>query len=1133
MAAEWPDSLHLQVLRHLGSSEEVWGYLPYGLLCRACRLATALPCLWRRLDFTDAPVEQPWRLLHQHQEVQQLILRGLPLEDKILQELLAKLPELELLDLGRCCELTPSCASSLALPKLQSLSLDGMATLEDTHVRQLLEHCPKLSRLDLRFCERLSDVSCFMHSSGRRRGLKTWPVELFNLRQLESLDVSQGIPAPRRSGCRDQQIRRTERITPAGGPQQRQRRSVTGRRMKRHSVSEPRPAGTLPGDVGLPCREESEDASRISQDSRTSSPFFSEFQNLLNQLVARHLEEVVEVRAENAALRARCLSEKPESKVTPRETAPEAKNSPTAQEPGATVVEHVFTVIFTIDVVVRIACLKWSFWKSAMNWSLGSEQDPPRIDVVVVTLTIATIFLDMSSLPIDPLFFRLLRLGKLARAFRMIILSGRLESFGLLLKCVVASVTMLGYATLVLIFVQCVCGMIISTLVSRYLEDPTMDKEARRYVFQYWGTFTRTFLTMFEVLFANWAPSCRSLVDNVSEWFSLIFVAYRCIVGFALLNVVNSVFVSQTLKIADSDEEYLIKVRQKSQAQYRKKLENLFQAADVTNDGFLTMDEFMRLLEDEKMHLWLSQLQLEYHDLMELFDMIDSGDGRIDWKEFMDGAGRLKGQAKSMDVFRLETKVATLRSLRSLVLDGNPCAAALSPAQLRQLARPGRVPGQTPAQVISGYLNPSPAPPAHDARPTPSFTGASPSFVADFEDDAPLPSPPPPPQEMWGATHRWMGFKRDCPSAQHLRARVAELERAAVSTDGSALRATEGAASGKPSWLSDRGSLAATLPSRRGLGALNQEDEAGDLRNQLKEEQRRSKRLEQQVQRLTDRLSEQSMTGSSKGSLPHFEMAEVQLGEILNQGGFSVVHKGSWHGTKVAVKKLFDPNISHELLAEFDNEVQKLEMLRHPNILMPLALHRKPPALCLIMELVDGGSYFQLLHAPHQFASASGPLSLGFQEHLNILDPSATALAFLHARGIAHRDIKSHNVLLSPHLEVKLCDFGLSRLKSELMTGALQFAGTPSYMAPEVFRNAKYTEWAEWAESVDVFAFGTLLWEAMSHDIPFANLDPADIRDRVIEGQMLEMPSTCPREMQQLIRCSVLKQLRAMKEGPK
>lgn len=84
----------------------------------------------------------------------------------------------------------------------------------------------------------------------------------------------------------------------------------------------------------------------------------------------------------------------------------------------------------------------------------------------------------------------------------------------------------------------------------------------------------------------------------------------------------------------------------------------------MTNDGFLELDEFMRLLEDEKMHLWLSQLQLEYHDLMELFQMIDSGDGRIDWKEFMEGAGRLKGQAKSMDVFRLETKIdAVMKSL--------------------------------------------------------------------------------------------------------------------------------------------------------------------------------------------------------------------------------------------------------------------------------------------------------------------------------------------------------------------------------------------------------------------------------------------------------------------------------------
>ncbi|CAJ1351564.1 unnamed protein product, partial [Effrenium voratum] len=535
------------------------------------------------------------------------------------------------------------------------------------------------------------DLSC--------RGLRSWPPELFNLRQLENLDLIFAISADMAGNA---------------GPRW---KPEIGAGFDQRPVA---------GDWNHGVREENDGE--------------KDFHALLDQLLARHLRDLAEVKAENDVLRAQLARNNQALEVqtsisakqtgqgepqTPAESEIRAKseqleepekailaksleeklngNQKTGEEEVVTVmmrvkrflqsstfdaliscvlfanvmflafqlqmegsrigfgidyyanqvpgdadwptiqevlriIENIFTVIFSVDVLVRIVVLQCAFWKSVMNW----------IDTIVVTLTIATLFLDMSSLPLDPIFLRLLRLGKLARAFRMIILSGRLESFGLLLKCVVASVTMLGYATLVLVFVQCVSGMVISTLVSRYLEDSGIDKEQRRYVFQYWGTFTRTFLTMFEVLFANWAPSCRSLVDNVSEWFTVVFIAYRCIVGFALLNVVNSVFVSQTLKIADSDEEYLIKVRARNEAQYRKKLHALFKAADITNDGYLTIDEFMQLLENDQLQLWLSQLQLEYHDLVELFDMIDSGDGRIDWKEFMDGAGRLKGQAKSM-----------------------------------------------------------------------------------------------------------------------------------------------------------------------------------------------------------------------------------------------------------------------------------------------------------------------------------------------------------------------------------------------------------------------------------------------------------------------------------------------------
>lgn len=330
-----------------------------------------------------------------------------------------------------------------------------------------------------------------------------------------------------------------------------------------------------------------------------------------------------------------------------------------------------------------------------------------------------------------------------------------------------------------------------------------------------------------------------------------------------------------------------------------------------------------------------------------------------------------------------------------------------------------------------------------------------------------------------------------------LRAKVKELQ---------AGGAKEGGASSVPAWLQDSRKsveLSKTLPSRMRMSE-GEGDEAA-LKTQLQEEQRKNKRLEREMQKLNERLNEKDLSKGGVGSVPHFEWSECDVGELLNQGGFSQVHKGTWHGTKVAIKKLFDPKIDDELLAEFDNEVQKLEQMRHPYILMVLAIHRKPPALAIITEIVDGGSLYQLLHQSHSFTAAAGILDegvVGTKECLQICEGTAAAIAFIHAREIIHRDIKSHNVLLSQHLDVKLCDFGLARMRSELMTGVMQFAGTPNYMSPEQFQNKKYTD------RVDVFAFGTMLWEATAREIPFANLDGPEIRSKVISGAMLPLPGT-------------------------
>jgi len=316
-----------------------------------------------------------------------------------------------------------------------------------------------------------------------------------------------------------------------------------------------------------------------------------------------------------------------------------------------TIGDIIFTAIFVLDVVVRIIILRAKFWKLFMNY----------VDVAVSGTNIAEFaVLYTMDLPVNPILFRLLRLGKLARAIRMINMTSVLGSLQLLVKCLASSSNMLFWSFCLLTFVQCVAGLIVSTLCRGFFEDDSYDVELRERVFRYYGTFTRTFLTMFEILFANWGPACRVLVEDFSEWFSIFFLLYRCVLGFAVLNVVNAVFVQQTMKTAGSDEELAFKQKEKDAAMYTRKVKRLFQTIDDSGDGTLNLEEFSKLVQSPKLKFWMSQLELEYHDLLSLFEFLDNGDGEITLMEFIEGAARLRGGAKALDIWRIETKLEVL-----------------------------------------------------------------------------------------------------------------------------------------------------------------------------------------------------------------------------------------------------------------------------------------------------------------------------------------------------------------------------------------------------------------------------------------------------------------------------------------
>jgi serine/threonine protein kinase len=153
-------------------------------------------------------------------------------------------------------------------------------------------------------------------------------------------------------------------------------------------------------------------------------------------------------------------------------------------------------------------------------------------------------------------------------------------------------------------------------------------------------------------------------------------------------------------------------------------------------------------------------------------------------------------------------------------------------------------------------------------------------------------------------------------------------------------------------------------------------------------------------------------------SILEIDFSDLKLAEQISMGGFSVIHKGQYKGLEVAVKKVFNPNITEELLAEMGNEVNMLAKFRHPNIVLMIGICSLPPNLCIAMEYIPG-SLHDLLYKQK--------VELKDTDRAYLVRQIVSTIYYLHSHSIVHRDIKSHNFLVGDKFLLKLCDFGLAK----------------------------------------------------------------------------------------------------------
>ncbi|OHT08097.1 TKL family protein kinase [Tritrichomonas foetus] len=219
------------------------------------------------------------------------------------------------------------------------------------------------------------------------------------------------------------------------------------------------------------------------------------------------------------------------------------------------------------------------------------------------------------------------------------------------------------------------------------------------------------------------------------------------------------------------------------------------------------------------------------------------------------------------------------------------------------------------------------------------------------------------------------------------------------------------------------------------------------------------------------------------------EPIDFETNEVIGKGVSARVYKGILKSTgeQVAIKKLIYNQLSGSRFRSYQREISVLATVQHPTILRFIGATDSAP-YSIVTEWMPGGNLYADLHARR---------SNDTQLTIAAFD-IARGMNYLHSNQIIHRDLKTLNILLDEKSQAKICDFGFSRkVKTDGKDIMSKNVGTPYWMAPELLAaNTSYDF------KIDIYSYGIMLWEMLTHETPYKTRDPKTIVTQVLANDI-------------------------------
>ena len=263
---------------------------------------------------------------------------------------------------------------------------------------------------------------------------------------------------------------------------------------------------------------------------------------------------------------------------------------------------------------------------------------------------------------------------------------------------------------------------------------------------------------------------------------------------------------------------------------------------------------------------------------------------------------------------------------------------------------------------------------------------------------------------------------------------------------------------------------------------------------------------------------------SARAAASNIKKEQLKTLAVLGCGTFGRVTlvQDETSGTCYALKAMLKKEIvAHKQQANVLQEKNTMIQCVHPFILRLYTTFKSPSSVFMLLEFVQGGELFTVLHTPTQD---------GVPDHQAKFYGAvvASGLLYMHKKNIAYRDMKPENCLVDAQGYPKIVDFGFAKV---ITNKSYTLCGTPEYLAPELVLGRGHTK------SVDNWAFGVLLYEMQAGYSPFCDqngMDQVTICRNIVNGKLVfprDFNSDCKDLCKKLLERDVSKRLGSLKGG--